>query len=101
MICLVPTDRHSLVKVDDPVWVVGKELSVGGLGFFHQQPIQHRDLLMQVEPAAEELWLLMRIRWCRFLRSGWYESGGQFVKTVSGNPLNREGPDSLANLPTF
>lgn len=86
LICLLPINRSSLVQVDDPVWVVGKELSVGGLGFFHQQPIPHRDLLMQVDPSAEELWLILRLRWCRFLRPGWYESGGQFVKTVARKP---------------
>ena len=101
MICLVPTDRHSLEKVGDPVWVIGKELSTGGLGFFHQQPIPHRDLLMQVDPAAEDLWLLMRIRWCRFLRPGWYESGGQFLRTAPGNPLTREEPDPVDDSLTF
>lgn len=90
LICLLPTNRSSLAQIDDPIWVVSKGFSRDGLGFFHQQPIPYRDLLMQVEPAAEELWLLLRIRWCRFLRLGWYESGGQFVKTVAPDPHRGE-----------
>lgn len=82
LISVVPVDKLSCEPTDEPIAVVGKELSPGGFGFFHQQPIPFRHLLMQACPMDEETWLLLRIRWCRFLQPGWYESGGQFIKPI-------------------
>jgi hypothetical protein len=63
----------------------GKHLSPDGLGVFHPEPILQRLVIATFEPAAPAGWtsLLLELRWCRFIRHGWYESGGRFIGPAS------------------
>ena len=39
---------------------------------------------MSLETGLEKsVEFLIKINWCRFLKSGWYDSGGKFVKLVA------------------
>ena len=87
LITLRPVNKSALESLGDPVSVISKEISAGGIGFFHQKVIPFRFVLMPVELDGSSTWLLTRLRWCRFLQPGWYESGGQFVKTVVDPPF--------------
>jgi len=70
----------------EPVTVVGKHLSLGGLGFFHPEPITARRVVVWLErPDGQQVELLMELTWCRFTTSGWYESGGRFLRLVRDN----------------
>jgi len=89
VITLTPVTKATFESVGDPVSVVSKEISAGGIGFFHQQVIPHRFVLMPIEMDGVT-WLLTRLRWCRFLQPGWYESGGQFVRTVVDPPFGTQ-----------
>lgn len=63
--------------------VVGKQLSEQGLGFFHPGPLPHRWVIVELEVAnGTKFSFLMQLLWCRFLREGWYESGGRFSKLI-------------------
>jgi len=63
--------------------VVGKHLSVKGLGFFHRDPLAHRLMIASLEAGSDHwLGLLIDIFWCRFTRHGWYESGGRFLRAI-------------------
>ena len=77
--------------------VVGKDLSELGLGFFHSEPILARRAIVSLpDPAHGWLSLLMELRWCRFIRHGWYESGGRFLR---GLPQPLGPPQLTSELP--
>ena len=67
--------------------VVGKTLSEGGFGFYHQQPIADRRMIASFH-AGDDRWrgFLIDLRWCRFAGHGWYESGGRFLQAIHAVP---------------
>ncbi len=74
--------------------VVGRNLAARGLDFFHCDPLPERFAVVSL-PCAQDQWVhfLLRITWCRFLRAGWYDSGGRFVRLVPGNPRTEIAAD--------
>ncbi len=86
LIRLTPVDLSSMRVIGDPVLVVGKHISVSGLGFFHAYSLPHATFLVSVANDGGTTELVWKSRWCRFLADGWYESGGQFIR------LNRSHP---------
>ncbi len=65
---------------------VGKDLSRGGIGFFHREAIPHRRVVLTFEdPRLEQLAVEVELGRCRFSNLGWYESGGRLVKVVQPN----------------
>jgi hypothetical protein len=65
------------------VHVVGKHLAGLGLDFFHRGPIPQRFAIASLETGVDQwVHLVLKIYWCRFLRSNWFDSGGRFVKVV-------------------
>ena len=89
LMSLIPVNKATLETVGESISVVSKEISAGGIGFFHHEVIPYRFALVPVELEGlnTKTWLLIRMRWCRFLEPGWYESGGQFVKTIIDPPF--------------
>lgn len=84
LIDLAPADDMGPIAGGERVIVIGKNISLDGLDFYHQQPLAHRHVTASFELAAD-LWihLLLDITWCRFLRDQWYDSGGRFVRIIS------------------
>jgi len=83
LVALTPVANASLEHPGEPVYVVGKNLAQQGLDFFHSQPFPHRYAIASLEIGQDRrVHFLMKITWCRFLHSGWYDSGGRFVKRV-------------------
>jgi hypothetical protein len=75
--------------------VVGKNLSERGMGFFHSGPIAHRRMIASFDAGGGRwLGLVVDVTWCRFICSGWYESGGRFLEAV---PLAAPSRVSRAN----
>ena len=87
----LPVDRKSLEVIGESITAAGKELSSGGIGFYHHDVIPHRYLLMPIFQGADRGWLLTQLRWCRFLKPGWYESGGQFIRRINDVPVEMVG----------
>lgn len=84
---LTPVDPESGAPAGDPVIVVGKSLSEAGIGFFHQDSITHRRVIVRIENLPEDdVAFLVDLAWCRYTRYGWYESGGRFLKVVEKQP---------------
>lgn len=83
LVHLTPVDADGSVQVDETVVVVGKHLSERGLGFYHQQPLPNRRMIVSLE-VGTGAWLgfLIDLSWCRFTKQGWYESGGRFLQVV-------------------
>ena len=83
LITLVPVDGETLEQVGETMHVVGKNLAVRGIDFFHTAPMPSRFAVVSLEIAPSRwLHLLLKIYWCRFRQSGWYDSGGEFIKAV-------------------
>jgi hypothetical protein len=81
---MTPVDDQTLTPLEEPLVVVGKELSERGLGFFHQFPLAYRRVIVTLEnPDGRKVSLLMDLSWCRFTSQGWYESGGRFLELVA------------------
>jgi hypothetical protein len=91
---LTPIGDDDATPLAEPIVVIGKHLSEGGLGFFHQHPLACRRALVSLEEAdGQWLGLIIDLTWCRFTRHGWYESGGRFVKAVPVvTPISRSRP---------
>ncbi|MEM7312607.1 MAG: hypothetical protein AAF497_05595 [Planctomycetota bacterium] len=66
----------------DPVSVVGKHISHSGFGFFHNGPLPEKYVIAEFQSGEQTEHLLLNLVWCRFLREGWYDSGGKFVSVV-------------------
>ncbi len=84
LVHLTPVEADGSVNIDETVVVVGKHLSERGLGFYHQQPLPNRRMLVSLE-LGTDAWLvfLIDLTWCRFPKQGWYESGGRFLQVVN------------------
>ncbi len=72
-----------LLPDGDPIAVIGKHLSEQGLGFYHVEPLPFRRMIASLQLSRSE-WagFLIDIKWTCFTRFGWYDSGGQFLRTV-------------------
>jgi hypothetical protein len=71
-----PSERAFVVRARD--------LSLGGLSFFHPYPLASRKVIVRFsaeDPSAGD-GILAILRWCRCRRDGSYQSGGQFARCV-------------------
>ena len=66
----------------DRFYVVGKNLAPLGFDFFHQAPIPNRYAIVTMPLGQHLITFQIKISWCRFLKPGWYDSGGRFVKVL-------------------
>lgn len=70
----------------DGITVVGHQVSLGGIGFYHQEPLADRLVVIEFPEGSSSgdtpLRVLVDLTWCRFARQGWYESGGRLVREV-------------------
>lgn len=64
-----------------PLTAVGKDLSRGGIGLFHRDPLPHRHVVLTFDDARlEGLSVEVELNRCRFSNLGWYESGGRLLR---------------------
>ena len=83
LITLTPLATDCLVPIDEPLVVVGKQISDRGLGFFHPAPLPYRRVIASLEMVSGEVCsFVLELNWCRFTRHRWYESGGRFLQVV-------------------
>lgn len=83
LIHLTPVAPDGITPQGKSIVAVGKHLSERGLGFFHQDPLPYRRMIVSL-PSGNGRWVafLIDLSWCRFTRDGWYESGGRFLDAV-------------------
>jgi hypothetical protein len=82
LIHLTPVADDDITPQGNSITVVGKHLSSRGLGFYHPKPLPFRRMIASLECHGHWLGFLIDIRWCRFTKQGWYESGGRFMQSV-------------------
>jgi hypothetical protein len=87
LVTVTPVDVSGRPLPDDQFVVVGKNISEGGLSFYHQGPLANRQVIVSLD-ATDGRWMsfLVDLTWCRFKAQGWYESGGQFLKKTNTPP---------------
>ena len=84
LVLLTPLADDGRTPAGPAMVAVGRELSEGGFGFFHPSPLHYRQMITSIE-GADNRWfhLVIDLTWCRFMRHGWYESGGRFLRTIA------------------
>jgi hypothetical protein len=83
LIRLTPVGRDGITPSGETIVVAGKQISEHGLGFYHQDPLPYRRMIASLETSTGAcLAFLINLSWCRFMRCGWYESGGRFLQPV-------------------
>jgi hypothetical protein len=87
LVHITPVGQDGVPIPSDTVVVVGKHLSEQGLGFYHPKPLPYRRVIASLESNGRWMGFLMDLKWCRFTRQGWYESGGRILESVT-SPLD-------------
>ena len=83
LVQLTPVEEDDIAPQGETVVVVGKHLSERGLGFYHPRPLPHRRMIASLETgSSQRVTFLIDLSWCRFIKQGWYESGGRFLRSV-------------------
>lgn len=92
LLTLKPLAELEFKTVGGDVTVVGKSLASNGLDFYHCDTLPYKRVVVSFGdlPYAEEIHLVLNISWCRFLRPGWYDSGGRFTHIVKLNECKTE-----------
>ncbi len=96
LIHLTPVGEDGVTAEGDTIVVIGKHLSVRGLGFYHPMPLADRRMIVSLE-TEDGQWIgfLIDLSWCRFTEQGWYESGGRFLQAVL-SPLDQTQETTIA-----
>jgi hypothetical protein len=96
LIHLVPLAADGRTPQGAAIVAVAKQLSEGGIGFFHPHPLPYRMVLVVMETAdGRRYGLVADLTWCRFTPQGWYESGGRFLRTIPVAGLPPVAPAEL------
>jgi hypothetical protein len=90
---LSPLDDRGRPTAAARLDVLLTDVSEFGVGIAHRHPMPHR-LVHLVFPstAGQLVRLLVRLKWCRFKRADFYQSGGQILRVVKPEDLAPEPP---------
>ena len=85
LLTLTPIDDSVIEVSGDSVTVAGKHLAGRGIDFFHSFPLTFKRAIVSFDGDCFDLdaHFVLNISWCRFLRPGWYDSGGRFTHILS------------------
>jgi len=82
-LALFEVDQSSETPIGEPQLVIGKDISMYGVGFRHDGPLPFTKVAIGFElPDGCSQFILVRLTWCRFTRRGHYESGGTFLRPI-------------------
>lgn len=63
--------------------VRGRDISLSGVAFTHAQPIPNRIVAVTFwDESGQAESIVTELNWCRFTRSGNYQSGGKFLRVI-------------------
>lgn len=85
-----PVLEDGVSRIGSRLVVVGKQISEGGLGFYHPRPLPCRYGIALLDVSGKSVSVLIELLWTQFTHHGWYESGGKFVRLLSENSALRE-----------
>jgi hypothetical protein len=89
---LTPLDQDGKLLTDETTTIVGKDLSLSGIGFSHDHPLPHRRAIISLNhPMVGRFAVEAEIVWTRPTPIGLYESGCRLLRTVDGHILRSKG----------
>jgi hypothetical protein len=89
---LTPIDDDGQVLTDEATTIVGKDLSLSGIGFSHDHPLPcSRAIISLDHPMVGRFAVEAEIVWTRPTPIGLYESGCRLIRTVDGHILRGKG----------
>jgi hypothetical protein len=89
---LTPIDRDGNVLVDETTTVVGKDLSMTGIGFSHDHELSFdRAIISLNHPKVGNFAVVAEIVWTRPTPIGLFESGCRLLRTVDGHTVRQNG----------
>jgi hypothetical protein len=85
---LTPLDDNGKLLTDETTTIVGRDLSLSGIGFSHDHPLEHRKAIISLNhPLVGRFAVEAEIVWTRPTPIGLYESGCRLLRTVDGHIL--------------
>jgi hypothetical protein len=91
---LTPIDRDGNVLTDETTTVVGKDLSMRGIGFSHDHELWFdRAIISLSHRKVGNFVVEAEIIWTRSTPIGLYESGCRLVRTVDGHTVHKTNLD--------
>jgi PilZ domain len=85
---LTPLDHDGNMLTEEMTTVVGKDLSLTGIGFSHDHPLAYRRAIISlIHPMIGRFAVEAEVVWTRPTPIGLYESGCRLVRTVDGHIL--------------
>ena len=89
---LTPVDDDGQLLTDETTTIVGKDLSLSGIGFSHDHPLPCRRAIISLDhPMVGRFAVEAEIVWTRPTPIGLYESGCRLIRTVDGHILRGKG----------
>jgi len=85
---LTPIDGEGNVVSDETTTVVGKDLSLTGIGFSHDHALPYRRAIITLDhPKVGRFAVEAEIVWTRPTPIGLFESGCRLVRTIDGHTV--------------
>lgn len=89
---LTPIDRNGNMLMDDTTTVVGKDLSLTGIGFSHDHDLGcSRAIISLNHPKVGRFAVEAEIVWTRSTPIGLFESGCRLIRTLDGHTMRPKG----------
>jgi hypothetical protein len=85
---LIPLDSEGKLLTDEITTIVGKDLSLTGIGFSHDHAISYKRAIISLDhPKVGRFAVEAEIVWTRPTPIGLYESGCRLLRTVVGHTV--------------
>ena len=91
-------DSGQFVPVSEPVTAHGRDISVDGISFRHDEPLPHRYVAVSFRSPQGTETLVAKLSWCRFACKDNYISGGRLTFETSLNVELNIDWDSLPKM---
>jgi hypothetical protein len=89
---LIPIDDNGNLLVDDITTIVGKDLSLSGIGFSHDYELKYGRAIISLDhPKVGRFAVEAEIVWTRQTPIGLFETGCRLVRTVDGHTVRSNG----------
>lgn len=92
---MAESDSGQLVPAAEPIIARGRDISVDGISFKHDEPLPHRYVAVSYRSALGTETMIARLSWCRFAREDRYVSGGRLTEVPQLNSELNIDWDSL------
>jgi hypothetical protein len=79
------TDSGEFVAVSDSIIARGRDISVGGISFRHEETLPHRFVAVSFHMPFGMQTLVAQLLWCRFTWEEHYISGGNLIVDTQFN----------------